>query len=76
MKKYIFYEAIDHCGFVPKDKRAEYIYNEEVKPIRVALLECVDEYCKDLLSLLHTYPDTFDDMIKDELDNCFSLHSN
>jgi hypothetical protein len=40
------------------------------------LLECVDEYCKDLLSLLHTYPDTFDDMIKDELDNCFSLYSN
>lgn len=69
MEKFIFYEAIDHCWFVPKDKWEEYLYNEEVKPIRMTLLECSDEYRKDLMALLHRYPDTFDDMIKDELDN-------
>ena len=76
MEKYVFYEAIDHCWFIPKDKWAEYEYNEEVKPIRMTLLECSEEYCKMLIDLLLTYPDTFEDMIKEELDNSLPLYSN
>lgn len=76
MEKFIFYETIDHCWFVPKDKWAEYEYNEEVKPIRLTILECSEEYCKLLVDLLLTYPDTFEDMIKQELDNSLSLCSN
>lgn len=76
MKKYVFYETQDHCWFIPKERWEEYFYTEELKPLRMTLLECSKEYRKDLMDLLHTYPDTFDDMIKDELDNSLPLYSN
>ena len=74
MDKFVFYSSIDHCGFVPKEKRAEYLYQEEVKPISLVVLECSEEYTRMLVDLLMTYPDTFEDMVMEELDSDLSIY--
>lgn len=76
MEKYIFYETQDHCWFVPQNKWAEYEYQKEVKPIRMAILECSEQYCEDLIDLLFRYKDTFNDMIQSELEDVLTIYSN
>lgn len=76
MEKYIFYQTQDHCWFVPQNKWAEYEYQEEVKPIRIVILKCSECYSRDLVDLLYTYPDTFENMIKSELEDVLTIYSN
>ena len=54
----------------------QYQYDNEIKPIRMSIMEMSEQYVEMLMELFRIDKETFIEMLKDELNNTFSLYMN
>ncbi len=67
MRKYVLYQTEKTVGVVSKEQRAEYVYEKEIKPIRVLLCDITDEGITSLMEILECDMVQFVDIIQEEL---------
>lgn len=76
MENYIIYQTKHSIWFIPTDKWNEYVYHKELKPIRMAIVEMTDECASLLYELFKSKKREFVKILKDELNETFSLYMN
>lgn len=76
MRKYIVYQKKKGIWLCNASYWNKYQYENEIKPIRMAILEMSEEYVEMLMELFRTDKETFIEMLKDELNNTLCLYMN
>lgn len=76
MENYIIFQTDHSIGFVPTKNWNEYMYNKELKPIRMAIIEMTDECANMLYDLFREKKKEFTKILKEELNETFSLYMN
>ena len=72
MKKYIFYQTNKSLWFCKSDNRPSYVYEKEIKPIRLLILEVTDNTLVMLIDLFEDDKNMFTKIIEKELNENFN----
>ncbi len=76
MRKYIVYQRKRWVWFCDISMWNQYQYDNEIKPIRIAILEMSEEYVEMIMELFKTDKQLFVEMLKDELNSVLCLYMN
>lgn len=76
MEKIIFFQTETSVGICDREWREERAYENEIKPIKLNMLECSAGYVRELKELLSSDQTEFANKVKEELDNSLYIHSN
>lgn len=72
MKKYILYQTKKGVWVVNKNQRDRYVYEEEIKPIRILICDITDEWIEAIIEIFKSDKEQFIDIIQEELNQNFS----
>lgn len=76
MKQYVFFESQNKVWVVPRDEWEQYKYDNEITPLRFAILDMTKEWLCALMEIKLENINDFIDIVRDELNNVFTIHSN
>lgn len=77
MRKYIIFETNRYAWIIPKEQWDEYIYDNEITPLRICITDITDAWIKQLYDLFINDKEQYLDIIIDELNkNDFTCYSN
>lgn len=72
MKKYILYQTKKGVWVVNKNQRDRYVYEEEIKPIRILICDITDKWIEAIIEIFKSDKEQFIDIIQEELNQNFS----
>ena len=77
MDRYVFYQTNKSAWICHSERWKEYIYNKEITPIRMSILECTDKCIWYLVKVLEKDRQEFIDIILKEIaDDPLAIYSN
>lgn len=76
MMKLVLYQDSKSYWAVSSQIWNEFCYEEEINPIRFAIVECTDMWAKELMKIFEDNKELFVELIQKELDSCFNMYAN
>lgn len=76
MRKFIVYQRKRWVWLCDISERNKYQYDNEIKPIRMAIMEMSDQYVEMIMEVFKKDKQIFVEMIKDELNSVLNLYMN
>ena len=68
IQPYVFYQTYRSVGFCHRDDWDKYKYDHDINPTITSMLDCSDEYIKELLETFKYDKEEFIQQIKNEID--------